>query len=58
MLHIFSQGKKVATVLGIKPGPGMSELMKQTMIWQLEHPDGTEDECKEMIKNYWQAQQK
>ncbi|KAI9260619.1 hypothetical protein BDA99DRAFT_439619 [Phascolomyces articulosus] len=50
-------GKKVASVLGIKPGPGMAVLLKQTMIWQLEHPDGTEDDCKEMIKNYWQARQ-
>ncbi|KAI7857958.1 hypothetical protein BDC45DRAFT_544010 [Circinella umbellata] len=50
-------GKKVATVLGIRPGPGMSELMNQIMIWQLEHPDGTEDECKEMIKNYWETRQ-
>ncbi|KAI9484763.1 hypothetical protein BDB00DRAFT_774307 [Zychaea mexicana] len=50
-------GKKVASVLGIRPGPGMAPLLQQTMIWQLEHPEGTEEECREMIKRHWEAQQ-
>ncbi|KAI8149370.1 hypothetical protein BJV82DRAFT_642052 [Fennellomyces sp. T-0311] len=51
--HILD-GKKIASVLGIRPGPGIADLLRHTMIWQLEHPNGTAEECEEMIKNYWQ----
>ncbi|KAI9313714.1 hypothetical protein BX666DRAFT_2055403 [Dichotomocladium elegans] len=49
-------GKQIANILSIKPGPRMSDLLLQTMKWQLAHPEGTQDECAAMIKQYWESQ--
>ncbi|KAJ8655637.1 hypothetical protein O0I10_008726 [Lichtheimia ornata] len=50
-------GKKIAQILGIKPGPSMGDLLQQTMKWQLANPEGTQEECSAMIKAYWEAGQ-
>lgn len=54
---LFWQGKKVAELLGIKPGPVLADILKTLIIWQLDHPNGTEAECTEMLKSYWQEKQ-
>ncbi|KAG1295076.1 hypothetical protein G6F66_004655 [Rhizopus arrhizus] len=46
-------GKRAAQVLGLKPGPHVTELLKVIMIWQLENPNGTKEECERAIKEYW-----
>ncbi|KAI8077785.1 uncharacterized protein BX664DRAFT_270349 [Halteromyces radiatus] len=46
-------GKKTTQLLGLKPGPVVQQLLKVMMIWQLEHPEGTLDECATMMKSYW-----
>ncbi|KAF7728008.1 CCA tRNA nucleotidyltransferase, mitochondrial [Apophysomyces ossiformis] len=47
-------GKRATQLLGIKPGPVVTQLLRQIMIWQLENPNGTEKECEDVIKAYWQ----
>ncbi|OAD73313.1 hypothetical protein PHYBLDRAFT_65920 [Phycomyces blakesleeanus NRRL 1555(-)] len=46
-------GKQVAKLLGIKPGPGMSNLLFNEMVWQLDYPNGTDQECEDAIRKYW-----
>jgi tRNA nucleotidyltransferase (CCA-adding enzyme) len=31
----------------------VQQLLKVMMVWQLEHPEGTVDECAAMMKQYW-----
>lgn len=40
-------------LLGIKPGPITSILLHKVVEWQLDHPDGTKDECSDYIKAEW-----
>ncbi|CAO3624527.1 unnamed protein product [Mucor hiemalis] len=51
--HIVD-GKRAAQIVGLKPGPVVTELLKIQMIWQLDHPQGTKEECEEAIKFYWE----
>ncbi|ORZ13052.1 hypothetical protein BCR42DRAFT_461689 [Absidia repens] len=46
-------GKKTTQLLNVKPGPVVQQLLKVMMIWQLETPEGTVDECTAMMKQYW-----
>ncbi|KAI8058644.1 uncharacterized protein B0P05DRAFT_581543 [Gilbertella persicaria] len=48
-------GKRAAQVVGVKPGPVLTELLKVQMTWQLEHPQGTREECEEALVKYWQT---
>ncbi|KAI7907035.1 uncharacterized protein BX663DRAFT_494597 [Cokeromyces recurvatus] len=51
--HIVD-GKTAAHIVGVKPGPVVSELLTVQMKWQLEHPEGTKEECEQAIKAYWE----
>ncbi|KAI8644652.1 hypothetical protein BD408DRAFT_340262 [Parasitella parasitica] len=51
--HIVD-GKRAAQVVGIKPGPIVTELLKVQMSWQLENPNGTKEECEQAIRAYWE----
>lgn len=46
-------GKRASQVIGLKPGPHVTELLKVQMIWQLENPNGTKEECESVIEKYW-----
>lgn len=50
---IATQGKKVSSILGIKPGPKIGVILPEVMRWQLAHPDGTVEECGEFLKKMW-----
>ncbi|ONH65828.1 CCA tRNA nucleotidyltransferase, mitochondrial [Cyberlindnera fabianii] len=43
-------GKKVCKVLDRKPGPWMAPLTNQILVWQLDNPDKSEEECLQFIK--------
>lgn len=43
-------GKTISKSLDRKPGPWMSKITPQVLIWQLDHPEGTQEECLEHIK--------
>ncbi|CAG8603577.1 11836_t:CDS:10 [Ambispora gerdemannii] len=47
--HIID-GNEIRKLLNIKPGPQVKEYLQSVIGWQLEHPDGTKDECKQYIK--------
>ncbi|QFZ28813.1 putative CCA tRNA nucleotidyltransferase [Clavispora lusitaniae] len=38
-------GKVISKALQRKPGPWMSKITSEVMKWQLNHPEGTQDEC-------------
>ena len=46
-LNPFSQGKDLMKVASApeQPGPWTGRALAQVMEWQLEHPDGTKEEC-------------
>ncbi|RUS16307.1 hypothetical protein BC938DRAFT_476620 [Jimgerdemannia flammicorona] len=46
-------GKGVCTLLGIKPGRVISDILSDVMRWQLAHPEGTVEECAEFVKKEW-----
>lgn len=50
--HIVD-GKRATQLVGLKPGPHVSELLKVQMTWQLENPEGTKEECEKAIEEYW-----
>lgn len=50
--HIVD-GKRAAQLIGQKPGPIVTELLKIQMIWQLDHPQGKKEECEQAIQYYW-----
>lgn len=43
-------GKTISKSLNKKPGPWMAQITQQVMIWQLDHPHGTQAECLEYIE--------
>jgi len=45
------QGKEISALLHIQPSEQFKSILNSVMEWQLEHPEGTKDECKEYIKN-------
>lgn len=47
-------GKRAAQLVGQKPGPIVTELLKIQMIWQLDHPQGEKEECEQAIQFYWE----
>ncbi|KAI8991346.1 hypothetical protein BDF20DRAFT_904052 [Mycotypha africana] len=50
-------GKRSAQIVGIKPGPQVSELLKYQMMWILDHPKGTKEDCEEAIRAFWNTKQ-
>ncbi|CAO3670205.1 unnamed protein product [Rhizopus stolonifer] len=46
-------GKKASEVIGLKPGSHVAELLNVQMVWQLENPDGSLEECEQVIRTYW-----
>ncbi|RKP34155.1 hypothetical protein BJ085DRAFT_20529 [Dimargaris cristalligena] len=43
------QGSQAASILGIKPGPIIGQILSHIMDWQILHPKGTEAECKAFV---------
>ncbi|KAI8974310.1 hypothetical protein BDB01DRAFT_844853 [Pilobolus umbonatus] len=50
-------GKRMTSLLNIRPGPQVARLLKVQMGWQLDHPEGTKETCEEYMQSYWQQQQ-
>ena len=48
-------GKRAAQVVGVKPGPVLTELLKIQMTWQLENPQGTKEKCEKALEEYWKS---
>ncbi|KAK9718579.1 CCA tRNA nucleotidyltransferase, mitochondrial [Basidiobolus ranarum] len=38
-------GKQVAKILQLRPGPQVKVLLEHVMVWQLDNPSGTKEEC-------------
>lgn len=43
-------GKTLVNSTGIKPGPWISKATQQVIVWQLDNPEGTPEECLTFIK--------
>lgn len=49
-LH-FIQGRELVRIIGVaKPGPWTGQVLAQVVEWQLEHPDGTKQECETWLQ--------
>jgi len=49
-------GKQVMSTLGLqKAGPELGKIMAAAMDWQLVHPHGTLDECKQYVQAWWET---
>lgn len=44
-------GKTLLAALQRKPGPWLGRVNEQVLIWQLDHPNGTPEECIEHVKS-------
>ncbi|KAJ1921042.1 CCA tRNA nucleotidyltransferase, mitochondrial [Mycoemilia scoparia] len=47
-------GKAAVKLLGVKPGPAIRGILDSVMLWQLEHPEGSVDQCKEYLKELYE----
>lgn len=45
-------GKMVSKTLQRKPGPWMREVTDEVIMWQLNNPEGTQEDCLEHIKRF------
>ena len=43
------RGNELAKLHGLKPGPGMANLIRQLIDWQLDNPKGTKEQYIESI---------
>jgi tRNA nucleotidyltransferase (CCA-adding enzyme) len=43
------QGRDIAAILGIKPGPQTGRILESVIEWQLQHPDGSKDACQKWV---------
>ncbi|CAH6722531.1 CCA tRNA nucleotidyltransferase, mitochondrial [[Candida] jaroonii] len=43
-------GKTISKSLNKKPGPWIAQITQEVLIWQLDNPHGTQEECLEFIK--------
>ncbi|KAK9894794.1 poly A polymerase C-terminal region-like protein [Cystobasidium minutum MCA 4210] len=48
-------GMETIKLLGIKPGPITSALLQKVVEWQLDHPEGSKEECGQYIKAEYAA---
>jgi hypothetical protein len=46
-------GKRIANVLGMKPGPQMGHLIQQLMEWQVGTGDVSEEEAIHWVKSHF-----
>ncbi|ODV67085.1 hypothetical protein HYPBUDRAFT_153014 [Hyphopichia burtonii NRRL Y-1933] len=49
-------GKTISKSLDKKPGPWMKSITHEVLVWQLDHPTGSQDECLQHIKQYLSTQ--
>ncbi|KAG1841321.1 hypothetical protein DFJ58DRAFT_732495 [Suillus subalutaceus] len=42
---LILNGKTIARAMDERPGPWMKAMLNMVLEWQLEHPDGTQDDC-------------
>lgn len=42
-------GKRIISILQLKPGPQIQEINEKVMSWQLAHPTGSESECEAFL---------
>ncbi|KAI8906286.1 hypothetical protein EDD86DRAFT_210283 [Gorgonomyces haynaldii] len=45
-------GQEIATLLGIKPGPKVGQMLPLILDWQLGHPAGTKQELQEWLSHH------
>lgn len=49
-------GKIISKALQRKPGPWMRSVVDEVILWQLDHPEGTQETCLEHIKHFLKGQ--
>ncbi|KAJ1844621.1 CCA tRNA nucleotidyltransferase, mitochondrial, partial [Coemansia sp. RSA 2703] len=44
-------GKRAASILGVRPGPVIKRVLEQVMVWQLDHPEGSREQCEAFVRD-------
>ena len=51
MTSFFIQGREIVRIIGVaKAGPWTGQVVTQVVEWQLEHPEGTKEECEQWLQ--------
>lgn len=50
-MKILIDGKQLSKELGLKPGPWMGQVNNEIMVWQLDNPEKSKDDCLEFVKS-------
>ncbi|WWD15947.1 hypothetical protein CI109_100371 [Kwoniella shandongensis] len=50
------QGTEMQSLLSIKPSPLLNTIRQAINVWQLDHPEGTKEECEGWLKNQWEGE--
>ena len=45
-----AQGHEISEILGYKAGKAVKDLLEAVVVWQLDHPAGTKDECSQWFR--------
>jgi hypothetical protein len=48
---------QIMVLLGLKGGPAVGKMTERVVDWQLAHPGGSTEECKEWLQQQWHKQQ-
>ncbi|KAJ2780281.1 CCA tRNA nucleotidyltransferase, mitochondrial [Coemansia interrupta] len=44
-------GRRAAQILGVRPGPVIRRVLERVMVWQLDNPQGTREQCEEFVRD-------
>ena len=50
LMSWLMQGKEVTKLLGATPGPWTGTVLARVVEWQLEHPEGTKQQCEAWLR--------
>ncbi|KAJ1723003.1 CCA tRNA nucleotidyltransferase, mitochondrial [Coemansia erecta] len=44
-------GRRAADILGVRPGPVIRQVLDRVLVWQLDHPEGTREQCEAFVRD-------
>nr|XP_031862773.1 uncharacterized protein CI109_001785 [Kwoniella shandongensis]KAA5529845.1 hypothetical protein CI109_001785 [Kwoniella shandongensis] len=53
---LLLNGTEMQSLLSIKPSPLLNTIRQAINVWQLDHPEGTKEECEGWLKNQWEGE--
>lgn len=53
---LIVNGTRLQQLLQITPSPMLQAILRDVNIWQLDHPEATQDECVEWLESMWRGE--